>query len=291
MFERSERALKILCGAVAALVLYRLVLALIHINPLYHVTIPQLPALPAADGATKTNALVAAATPSAGQGKAANAAAPKHGTNTSTTVTNLLSTSSNVVGQATNALVLATNKASPGTNLLARGTNSVAEATNAVAQAAHSSPGVPNANSGPKTGNPPELAQMGGPAGRPRRMPPGAFPGMPPGGMPGMPNPGPPLAPALQARIDRVIESEILAPVMRPLPMALLGIAGNSAFFRAPNGQTSLIKEGEESGGVKLLRIGINRILVEENGEQKELTIFSGLGGDSLVSTQKNGSK
>jgi len=135
---------------------------------------------------------------------------------------------------------------------------------------------------------------MGMPPGMPpggmAGMPPGGFPGMPPG-FPGMPKPGKPLPPEVQARIDRVIESEILAPVMRPMPMALLGIAGKDAFLRAPNGQTGLIKEGEELGGIKLVRIGVNRVLVEQQGEQRELTIFAGLGSESLVSTKKESPK
>jgi hypothetical protein len=106
-----------------------------------------------------------------------------------------------------------------------------------------------------------------------------------------MPAPGPALPPEVQARIDRVIESEILAPVMRPMPMALLGIAGKDVFLRAPNGQTGLIKEGEELGGVKLLRIAVNRVLVEEQGQRKELTIFSGLGSESLLSSQNESPK
>ena len=70
---------------------------------------------------------------------------------------------------------------------------------------------------------------------------------------------------------------------MRPLPMALLGIAGNVAFLRAPTGQTGLVKEGENLGGLKLLRIGINRVLVEQEGQKKELIMFSGFGGESLL--------
>ncbi len=98
---------------------------------------------------------------------------------------------------------------------------------------------------------------------------------------------GPPLPPAMQARVDRIIDSEILAPVIRPLPMALLGIAGKDVFLRAPNGQTGLVKEGGELGGVKLLRIGINRVLVEQDGQKKELTIFSGFGSESLLPKEK----
>ena len=103
--------------------------------------------------------------------------------------------------------------------------------------------------------------------------------------------PGPPLPPEIQARLDRIIDSEIIAPVMRPLPMALLGIAGADVFLRAPNGQTGLVKEGDELGGVKIVRVGVNRVLVDEQGERKELTIFSGFGSDSLLSPPKDGPK
>ena len=116
--------------------------------------------------------------------------------------------------------------------------------------------------------------------------------GGPPGsGFPG-PGPGrgqaPSLPPEIQARVDRIVDSEIFAPVFRPLPMALLGIAGNIAFLRAPNGQTGIVKENEELGGIKLLRIGTNRVLVEEEGQKKELTIFSGFGGESLLPKKEN---
>lgn len=107
----------------------------------------------------------------------------------------------------------------------------------------------------------------------------------PPGGAPAQKNadlPGP-----IQARIDRITQSEILGVVVRPLPMALLGIAGKNVFFRAPNGQAGLLTEGEELGGVKLLRIGTNRVLIEQDGEQKELTVFAGLGGESLAPVGK----
>lgn len=91
------------------------------------------------------------------------------------------------------------------------------------------------------------------------------------------------LPPEIQARVDRVTDSEILGPMMHPMPMALLGIAGNVAFLRSPSGQTGLVKEGEDLGEIKLLRIGTNRVLIEENGEKKELMIFAGLGGESLL--------
>lgn len=73
--------------------------------------------------------------------------------------------------------------------------------------------------------------------------------------------------------------------------MALLGIAGNDALFRAPSGQTGLLKEGDELGGVKMLRIGTNRVLVEHEGQKKELMIFSGFGGETLLPKEKEKSK
>jgi hypothetical protein len=89
--------------------------------------------------------------------------------------------------------------------------------------------------------------------------------------------------PEIQTRVDRITQSEILGTVVRPLPMALLGIAGQDAFLRAPDGQTGLLREGEELGGIKLLRIGTNRVLIEHEQQQKELTVFSGLGSETLL--------
>jgi len=120
----------------------------------------------------------------------------------------------------------------------------------------------------------------------------GMGPGLPPGTMamgmnpslrPGMGKKPPDLPPAVLARVDRVTDSEILGPVMRPLPMALLGIAGDFAFLRSQTGQSGMIKEGEDLGPIKLLRIGTNRVLIELEGQKKELMIFSGLGGESLL--------
>jgi hypothetical protein len=88
---------------------------------------------------------------------------------------------------------------------------------------------------------------------------------------------------AVQTRIDRITQSEILGPVVRPLPMALIGIAGKDVLLRTAAGQTGLLRVGEELGGVKLLRIGTNRVLVEHEQQQKELTVFSGVGGETLL--------
>lgn len=91
------------------------------------------------------------------------------------------------------------------------------------------------------------------------------------------------LPPVVQARVDKIVQSEILGQIVRPLPMALLGIAGKDAFLRGPDGQTGLVREGEELGAVKLLRIGTNRVLIEHEGQKKELTLFSGFGSESLI--------
>ena len=108
--------------------------------------------------------------------------------------------------------------------------------------------------------------------------------GMP--GMPGQPGSAPKLSPDIQARVDKIVNSEIFAPVMHPLPMGLLGIAGDTAFLRAASGQTGLVKPGDSLGDLKLLQIGINRVVVEQDGQKKELTIFNGFGGGSLLTNQ-----
>lgn len=101
------------------------------------------------------------------------------------------------------------------------------------------------------------------------------------------PAPAPKLAADVQDKVDRIYQSELLGPVIRPMPMELLGIGGKDAFIRTPNGQTGLLREGEEFGGIKLLKIGTNRVLVEEKGKQKELIIFSGFGGETLVQKEQ----
>ena len=118
---------------------------------------------------------------------------------------------------------------------------------------------------------------------------------MPPGmAMMGMGGPGakaPELPLPVQARVFRITDSEILGPVMRPLPTALLGIVGEVAFVRSASGQSGMVKEGESVGALKLLQIGTNRVLVEEDGQKKELTIFSGYGSESLMPKQKDNSQ
>jgi hypothetical protein len=292
MFERSEFALKIACGLVLALVVYRLGLFIVHINPLYHVTIPALPELTSTSATSGANTNANSAGPAVKAGSNMVLQPDGKATNVTSKATNLVARSSNLVQRADSGAARGTNNVPRSTNLVAQATNSAALATNALVQTTNSSGASTNRMSGPGSGQASQLARMGMPIGLGiPGMPPGGMPGMPPGGLPGTAKPGPELPLEIQSRIDRVVDSEILAPVMRPLPMALLGIAGSDVFLRAPNGQTGLIKEGEELGGIKLVRIGMNRVLVEQQGEQKELTIFAGLGGETLLSIQKNSHK
>jgi hypothetical protein len=195
--------------------------------------------------------------------------------------TNLVATG-NASGGATNVPVAlaSTNHVVSGTSL---GTNVVS--TNALAQAGTNRPSVAGTNS--------VLAGAGKPAGTnsppPNAMPGGGPPMMP--GMPGMPAAAPPLPPEIQARVDKIVNSEIFGPVMHPLPMALLGIAGDTAFLRTSSGQTGLVKVGDSLGDLKLLQIGTNRVLVEQEGQKEQLLMFDGYGGDSLLSTPEQISK
>jgi hypothetical protein len=165
-----------------------------------------------------------------------------------------------------------------GTNLL-KGTNAIVESTNG---SAAGQTGPTNDSSGPPKGK----------AGLPPGMPPEMMAQMMGDGMPGGPIGGGmkkiELPPEVQARVDRIVDSEILGPVIRPMPMALNGIGDQVACIQATNGQTDWVKVGGEIGGIKLLRIGVNRVLVEHDGETNELTQFGGFGGESLMPKATN---
>jgi hypothetical protein len=93
------------------------------------------------------------------------------------------------------------------------------------------------------------------------------------------------LPPTIQASVERITSSEVFGPVPRPavVPLALLGIAGDEVFLRSPSGQTGMARQGEEFAGIKVLQIGTNRVLVEQDGAKKELTIFAGFGSAPLL--------
>ena len=103
------------------------------------------------------------------------------------------------------------------------------------------------------------------------------------GGRPGGGRRGPQLPPDIQNQVNAIRQSEILGRLPRPQPLMLLGIAGRHAFLQTPTGQAGLAAEGEEVGGVKVLRIGTNRVLVEVEGDSQELVLFPNLSGESLL--------
>jgi hypothetical protein len=280
MLDRFERPIKIVCLAMAFLLAWQLGGLILGRDPLAKLKIPALPKLP---GATNEPAKLAQ--------KETNAANATIGTNAANGT------------NATNATKLAKGtNTTTGTNVItgtnaANGTNALAKSTNAPAAGETAQT---NASAGPKVGG---SQNAGPPEGMPR-LPPGMTPqmmaGMPPemmaqmmgGGMPGGPMGGGMKKIALphevQARVDRIIDSEIFGPIPRPMPMALIGIAEQEAYIQATNGQTGPVKVGGELGGIKLLRIGINRVLVESGGETNELTLFGGLGGESLMPKSTN---
>ena len=291
MPNRAEQILKVVCAALGLVLAIQLGKLAIHSNPLANVTIPDLPSLPAdtnevatattgrptatpnANNVSKTKDLKTNATFASAGTNAASQTKPKVPDATNSTpaeetfasaspVTNkpatntIASTSTNKL--STNEIALASTNTNPTSNKPESGTNAVA------ADSANTNAASALAKSRPKKRGalPPGIVGMmaGAPGGKAAKLP-----------------------AEIQARVDRITESEILGPVMHPMPMALLGIAGNVAFLRSPIGQTGLVKEGEDLGDIKLLRIGVNRVLIEQNGEKKELMIFAGLGGESLL--------
>ena len=275
MLERSKWILKIVCLLLAAVLLYQLVQVGIRLNPLSQVKIPELPSLPPETNNQPGPGQIMATMPPVPAGKVSNSSVQSIPTNASSSA---LAASTNVVPPKTTE---AETNAPPPASMSAILTNTP--------------PALAAAGSG--TNLPPTAARTNVTASRSPGPPTAAVaPGPMPMAMPGRFNPNqrmmmsPPqaasLPPAIQARVDRIVESEILGPFIRPQPAALIGIAGDFAFLRAPTGQTGLVKEGDDLGGLKLLRIGINRVLIEEQGQKKELTIFSGYGGESLLPKQ-----
>ena len=285
MLERSEPVLKVICAALAALLLFQVVRLVVRNDPLAHLNIPALPTLPpdtnAPAGGMGTNSLAAPGSGKAGTntthsgvltaGAETNAPTSresgKKGTNVLHSVTAQKGTNPPAQIAKTTTGTNAATEPRPGS----KETNAVARSDAARTNLSAAGSGMTNRGPRVSAGIPPRMAGMG-PFGRQGAMK-----------APELPLP-------IQARVDRITDSEILGPVMRPMPTALLGIAGDVAFLRAASGQTGLVKEGDSLGGLKLIRIGTNRVLVEEDGQKKELTIFSGYGGESLLPKQKENS-
>jgi len=276
--KHSELILKSVCCALAALVLFQLVRMVVRTNPLRGVHIPELPTLPGS--ANEKNV------PGGTNGVSSNVA----GTNATNGVTSQKSgnkatnsvSSVALEGNATNAPTAQISTKSDTNSLGTVETNAPSAQvaakpeTNSIHAKMHDKTGTAMS---PKSVVDKALVNTAAkPSDKTGRPSPKDQPGM---------TKTPELPPIVQSRIDKIVQSEILAPRPRKMPMALLGIAGQDAFIRAPNGQTGLVKEGGELGGIKLLKIGVNRVLIEQEGEKKELTIFSGLGGENLLSKPK----
>ena len=287
MRDGTRQWLRIACLILAGLLVFQIAWTAAELRPLSLVKIPELPSLPP----EATNLSAMSAPGSAGPARGTNRTAPAAVTNA---MTNAIARGTNVPAtnapagsnaplstpiinatnahdatSATNAYVVMAPPPLNGSNFSIEapsGTNG-SNATLAAGLTNRASTNMAGAR-GPNAG----LARGGIPAaGLPMMMS-----GVKPAALP----------PVVQAKVSRVIDSELLGTVMHPQPMALLGIAGNYAMLRTPSGQTGLVKEGDELGGVKLLTIGVNRVLVEEQGKTNELTIFSGFGGESLLPKQ-----
>lgn len=292
-------ALKITCLILAALVVFQLAGMFTRWNPFRGVTVPTLPSLagdtnsPAAGGrATNqmagvkgTNSMSAAGTngPQRAAGTNATPAVAMANSN-SVSPPMLTAKGTNLIAQA-EPVVAGTNVE---TNVVAppeitSGATNITSATNAPLAATNLAIRATNALTVTNT-----AGTNGVPLARPARKIPGATSSVLAGINPNQPSrrPGSDLSPAVQTRISRIVDSEMLGPVIRPQPMGLLGIAGEFAFLRSATGQTGLVKEGDSLGDLKLLKIGINRVLVEQDGQKKELMIFSGYGGESLLPKQ-----
>jgi hypothetical protein len=291
MFERLEPVLKGVCIILAALLLFQVGRAVAHSNPLAHLKIPPLPSLPADTNAPPavagTNSPVAATNKPASNSSQPKASASAKGTNalaahgTTAAGTNIAASSSGKAG--TNPVTLKqAGKGSTNSSAAAASTNVVTNVVQTARTEASSTNSRLDQASGKAVTNSATVASSGKPGG-----PAGPRPPMPPMGMNPFGGPAAPKLPELAlpvlARVDKITDSEILGQVIRPLPKALLGIAGNVAFLRAANGQTGMVKEGDDLAGLKLLRIGTNRVLVEQEGKKEELTIFNGYGGDALI--------
>lgn len=265
MRKHTEKILRLACVLLGALLLFQVIRVTFRGNPLARVSIPAVPTLATNldSSVARPNSATNAATAltAAGSGSNITAVGAIPGVNSNDVLADIIQSKTNEISTRTN-VALAPIDVQSGTNSLV-GSNAPAAAAGT-----NTTPAGLAAVKAPSSGPRPEMTMMGMPGMRSTKP------------MPDLPIP-------IKARIYRIYESELFGQVMRPTPMALLGIAGNSAFLRSPSGQTGLVKEGDSLGEIKLLQIGINRVLVEENGQKKELMIFEGYGGESLLTKQK----
>lgn len=273
MREKPEVIVKYICLGLGALLFIQFVRIIWNANPLAHVAVPELPSL--ADDSSVTNSATVASSNATPPAHNAQIQKSSGGTNLSVLTTNIAATKKNI--PATTNMAVA-KKNIPATNIVARtGTR-----TNVDVSLIHGTNTIANTNSNANTNANAIASHSGHKHRRPNQMGDGM------GFMQGQGQQKTTVTPVVQASIDRITDSEIFGPVFHPLPMALMGIAGNVAFLRSPDGQTGLVKEGDELGSIKLIKIGTNRVLIEEDGQKQELTIFDGAGGQTLLDKSTN---
>lgn len=292
MFDRYFPVLRLICVALAAMLLYQASRWMTFRDPLSSVRMPEVPTL--GEGTPETNHTTKVVAPAEAMSgnpsntnlvSTAGAGKPVKATNASSggSVTSGLPVSAQMPRVDTKG----TN--SSAANEVSNGSTNVAKADSAL-QSNKSGTNASDKSGGLKAGtNLPATAssarpdsKAGGPAGQ-GRVPGGARNRLP-GGMSGQLAE---LSPELKARVDKIYQSELFGPVIHPMPPALLGVVGREAIISV-NGQQQLLKEGADFNGLKLIKVGVNRVLIEENGKEKELMIFAGFGGETLVSKQKD---
>ncbi len=310
MHERLEKLLKVACVLFAVFVVYRVARIVFRPNPLSHLSFPAIPSLPAPETNSPSAKPAKGVRPGGGE---QNGKQPPNGVTASTkTSTNPMvahpagrTSNFGAAHPVANNTMATTPAPSPGAlhpvSSALLGAAPLHSVTSTPSNMPRPIPSAAVMGHAP-VGMPMAGAAMHGPmvtmaGGLPPGMPPGvrmmgmpmmgAPMGGPPMGMPMGPMAMPKLPEDIKTRVEQIADSEILAPVIHPMPTALLGIIGDTVFLRASNGQTGPVTIGKELGGIKLLKIGLNRVLVQEDGRQKELTIFSGLGGQSLLSNDK----
>lgn len=87
----------------------------------------------------------------------------------------------------------------------------------------------------------------------------------------------------IATRSQLIRQSELFGPVPRPQPIGLSAVFDNIAIISFPSGDRGPLKVGEERNGVQLLEVAANRALIVHEGATNELTIFSGIGSDSIL--------
>ena len=295
MPDRREKVLRLACLVLGALLAFQLTHFVLHGNPTRGLIVPTVPSLPVpleASASTATNGTKTEAKghkPGTGGLSSTNQSNSTNSTdvaagqsekstnstksepqeqksNTGTNSGSLVAQGSGTNQYTNEYLTVAkTTNSPPEKASTLSGTNSIATApgTNSISNSTNLASSAPGTNSASSNG----VGKATGPPGRPMNM----------AGKP------PELPSEIKERVERITQGEILGQVIRPMPMALLGIAGQHAFLRSPEGQTEMVKEGDQLGTIKLLLIGSNRVLIEHEGEKKELTMFAGLGSETLL--------